>query len=85
MPVEPGDKGRLVFFPALPTVTRPLLDDQLRRHARVFELGDDQFRLLNRHDFISIAVHDQRRRISRRDVVDRRNFPADGQDAAPRR
>ena len=44
---------------------RPLAHDQLRRHAGLLQLRDDDLRLLDRHQLVRVAVDDQRRRVVR--------------------
>ncbi len=42
-----------------------------------FSFVDDHLGLLDRHQLVGVAVDDQRRRVVRRDVRDRRDLPAD--------
>src|SRR3712207_3314974 len=58
-----------------------LFDDQLGRYAGLFELRDENLRWLDRNEFVSIAMNDERRGIVIGDVVDRRDAPADLDDS----
>src|SRR5262245_12298792 len=74
--VEPVGHHLGVLVHALPAVRRALLDHQLRRDAGFLQLGDHDFRLLDRHQLVGVAVDDQGRRVVGADVADRRNLPA---------
>jgi len=75
--IEPISEERQVRGKVLPAVPRPFADDQLGRHTHFLELRHDEFGLLDRHQLVGVAVNDQRRRIVRRDVIHRRDRPAD--------
>ena len=57
-----------------------LLDDELALDSGRLELVDDELGLLDGHELIGVAVHDQGGRIIRRDVIDRADLAADLED-----
>jgi hypothetical protein len=80
VPIEPIREQFYVLRQVRPTVPRARLDDQFRRNARVLEFRHERLGLLDGHQFVRIPVDDQRGRVIRADVRDRRDLPADLQD-----
>ncbi len=77
MRIEPVADDSHVLVPIFPAVRFPFLDDQPGLDARGLQLVKNDLRLLNRDQFVGIAMNDQRGRIVGTGVGDRADLVAD--------
>ena len=75
MAVEPVGNHRSLFLRRLPPVTAPGLSIETVFHSLGLKPFEDALRLLDRHAFVRIAMDQQRRRVVRADVIERRDIP----------